>query len=138
MNSRFFKYISILFIMCASGYANAYGYGSTSTYSSVTWSFSHNINGLSSMCNQLRVDLTGDIFNSKSMIVYGALNCPALNSGYPATGSAYFSDGGSFNMNLTLGNGFVISCGRVYNFSGSCNIYNSSGQIAGTGYANFN
>lgn len=117
-------------LLLAAGQSVAVTQGATTTFAGVTWATSTQVSGLSA-CTQLYVDISGDVANSKSFIAYGALNCPALNGGYAATGVGYIGTNGSFNMTLTIGAGNQIACTNLAGFSGTCSVYGPSGNYLG-------
>ena len=118
--------------------SNAQTFGSASTYSGLTWSVSTSIPDLF-YCNQLLLDATGDFYNSTNYVVYGALNCPALGSGYASSGNAYFGIDGSFNMTVSIGVGVKLVCVNLSGatLGGSCAIFNALGAQLGTAFVSF-
>ena len=113
--------------------AQAIGVGVTNTYTNVVWSVSTTVPQLAG-CNELKVDATGDLNNSKSMSIYGVQNCLALGGAYPVFGTAYFADNGTFTMNLFLGAGFVLQCFNWTGLNGRCQ-YLTAGTGASLGTA---
>lgn len=82
-------------------------------------------------CTEIRADATGDASRSTNIVLYGVMNCPAIDSGFAMTGSAYVGVDGTFNMAFNFGVLFV-SCTRMQGASGSCNIVDANGVSVGT------
>ena len=82
----------------------------------------------------MRLDGSGNLAASTSLLVYGAINCPAIGIGYSATGSGFIDVNGLFNMSLTFGPGIQLICARLsqVTLSGVCSVINSSGTQIGT------
>lgn len=116
--------------------SNASTFGSTSTYSNILWTMSTSVSGFN-LCNELRLDGSGDMANSNSFVISGALNCPAIGGAYGAVGSLYMSTDGTFNMNLLLGAGYALQCVRMIGLSGMCVFSNAAGVQLGTGLLSF-
>jgi hypothetical protein len=109
----------------------------TTTYGGLVWSLSTSVSGLP-QCPQVFLDLTGDLVNSSRLSMYGTLNCPASNSSYAITGSAYFGANGTLNMNAMIGGFWQLNCANMVGFQGSCTIQNGSGVILGTAFLRLN
>lgn len=61
--------------------AHAFGVSPAVVYSNLNWNFSSSVAGLSA-CNNMRLDGTGNLAASTSLIAYGAINCSTF--GYSA------------------------------------------------------
>ena len=118
-------------------FAGASTRGTPSTISNVVWSAAWApATSTFATCTQLRVDTTGDMTNSNTLVVYGSFSCNAnANTAartMGATGSAYFSPDGQFNMTLVFGNGTALQCLRWGSLSGTCQVTDSAGSVTGT------
>jgi hypothetical protein len=107
--------------------ANSLYLGNANTFVDLIW----NVSGPASQgCTQIIADATGNPVQGNKLIIYGVLNCPALNGGYPFTGTAYVGTDATFTMVLNMGT-LVISCARMIGPNGNCRVYNASGADIG-------
>ena len=113
--------------------AQAAPLGNTGTYTNIVWSVATSVPELA-RCNELKVDITGDLNNGTNYSVYGNLNCAASNTSYPVSGSASFLNNGTFTMNLFLSSGTVLQCFNLNGLSGTCR-YVTTGTNAVLGTA---
>ena len=117
--------------------AQAAPLGNTGTYTNIVWSVSTTVPQFSG-CNELRVDVTGDLNNSSNSSVYGGLNCVASNTAYPVSGVASFLTNGTFAMNLFLSSGTVLQCFNLNGLSGTCRYVNTgTNTVLGTATLTF-
>lgn len=125
--------IAIALSVFLSQYAFAFGVNPAIVYSNLNWNFSSAVGGLST-CNNMRLDGSGNLSVSTSLLAYGAINCPAIGIGYAVTGSAFIDNLGMFNMSLTFGPGNQLICARLsqVSLSGVCSVVNASGVQIGT------
>lgn len=133
--NRRFKFLALVGLCAAVGTASALTSGAPQTFSNVAFGFSSTLKSGTidfTVCNELRVDATGDFVNSTKFVVYGVLNCATTATGYTAAGSGYIGFDGSINMAFLLGNGLSVQCPRLVNLSGSCDINNTAGVKVGT------
>jgi hypothetical protein len=117
------------------GVAQAQTLGTAQTYSNIVFSFSTTLKSGSAdytVCNELRVDATGDFVHSTKFVVYGVLNCASSATGYTAAGSGYIGFNGSINMSLLLGTGLYLQCPTLVNLVGNCDINNAAGVKVGS------
>jgi len=112
-----------------SGGANAFGVGTPTTFSKLIWTASFNAAGITG-CNQLIFDATGDLVNSDTLVIAGALNCGTV--GFGMTGSVYLAIDGSLNITMNAAT-YTFYCPRVVGWLGACNIVDASGLLRGTG-----
>lgn len=134
MNGRL-KFLALVGLCSAVSTAGALTSGSPQTYSNVAFGFSTTLKSSTidfTVCNELRVDATGDFINSTKFVVYGVLNCANTATGYTAAGSGYIGFDGTINLAFLLGNGLSLQCPRLVNLSGSCDINNTAGVKVGT------
>lgn len=110
--------------------ALAMNVGPALTYSKLVWTVSLNAPGLIG-CQQLIFDATGDLDNSDTLGLAGALNCQ--NGGYGMTGSLYLAVDGSLNISM-LAAGYSIVCPRVFGWFGNCTVVDSAGFQRGVGF----
>ena len=118
--------------------AHAFGVSPALVYSNLNWNFSSTVSGISS-CNNMRLDGSGNLAVSTSLLAYGAINCPAIGIGYSVTGSAFIDVNGLFNMSLTFGPGNQLICARLsqVTLSGVCSVLNASGAQVGTAFIGY-
>ena len=117
--------------------ARAAPFGNTGTYTNVVWSVSTSVPE-PARCNELRVDATGDLNNSSNLSIYGNLNCAVDNTFYPVSGSANFSNNGTFTMNLFLSSGVVLQCFNLPGLSGTCRyVTTETNAVRGTVFLTF-
>ena len=129
------KFLALVSLCGVVGIAGAQTTKAPQTYSNVAFAFSTSLVSPTidfTVCNELRVDATGDFVNSTKFVVYGVLNCATTGKGYTAAGSGYIGFDGSINMAFLLGNGLSVQCPRLVNLSGSCDINNTAGVKVGT------
>ena len=129
------KFLALVSLCGVVGIAGAQTTGAPQTYSNVAFAFTTALVSPTidfTVCNELRVDATGDFVNSTKFVVYGVLNCATTGKGYTAAGSGYIGFDGSINMAFLLGNGLSVQCPRLVNLSGSCDINNTAGVKVGT------
>jgi len=100
--------------------AQAAPLGNTGTYTNIVWSVSTTVPEFA-RCDELRVDVTGDLNNSSRYSVYGGLNCVDGTS-YPVSGSAGFIKDGTFFMSLFISSGVALQCFNLNGLSGTCRI----------------
>ena len=122
----------LLYVMPTYSYTTS----SAMTYNDITWSVSTS-SPLFTQCNQLRVSLTG-ASNAVAFSSYGGLNCPSNNTSYIMYGTLYIDISGKMNASWNLGIGAKLHCLGLANFSGSCTIYDSNGNVVGSAYLAFN
>lgn len=137
MKYQYFAKLVTLVTLCIPQFLSAQVIGTPVTYNGLTWSASISATGVPSSCNELKVDATGDIVRGVGIVFAGAVNCPALNGSYVATGGGYLSVYGRLNMAITFGNGYMIVCTDMNALSGSCSVVSNSGQQVGTAYLQF-
>lgn len=113
-----------------SGWASAFGVGTPTTFSKLIWTASFNATGITG-CNQLIFDATGDLTNSDTLVIAGALNCGSIG-GFGMTGSVYLGIDGSLNITMSAAT-YTFYCPRVVGWIGSCTIVDAVGSIRGTG-----
>lgn len=130
MKSVFQASILCFFALFTQG-ASSFSTGFTNTYVNLGWTFSAPGTSYAS-CNQIVADAVGDLTNGTRVVVYGTLNCPALNGGLPLTGVAYVGTDGTFNLTLNVGTLATISCNRLTRLTGPCAITSSSGASLGS------
>lgn len=110
--------------------APAMNVGPAMTYSKLVWTVSLSAPALVG-CQQLIFDATGDLVNSDTLGLAGALNC--YNGGYGMTGSLYMAIDGSLNISMVSA-GYSIVCPRVVGWFGNCTVFDSAGVQRGTGF----
>lgn len=137
MNHRlkFMGLAALAACMGGTGLVHAQTLSTAQTYANLVFSFSSSLKSGSNdytVCNELRVDATGDFVNSTKFLVYGALNCPSTATAYTAAGSGYFGFDASVNMAFLLGSGLTLQCPRLVGLAGTCNLNNTAGVTVGT------
>jgi len=99
----------------------------SNTFVGLVW----NLSGPAAIgCSQILADATGDASRSKTIVIYGAMNCPSLGGGVPMIGSAYVGTDGRFNFSFNFGLVLVV-CPNLVGASGACTAFNSSGANLG-------
>lgn len=126
-----------IFLTCIPHFVSAQVIGTPSSYNGLTWSASISATGVPSACNELKVDGIADLVRGGAIFLSGAVNCPALNGSYVATGGGYISTIGKLNLSITFGNGYMFVCNDMNALSGSCTVVSNSGLQVGTAYLQF-
>ena len=130
------KCVAVL-LTCIPHFAFAQVIGTPSSYNGLTWSAAISATGVPSACNELKVDGVADLVRGGAIFLSGAVNCPALNGSYVATGGGYISTIGKLNLSITFGNGYMFVCNDMNALSGSCTVVSNSGLQVGTAYLQF-
>jgi hypothetical protein len=111
------------------GAAQAFNVGAPQTFSKLTWSAGWTAPAFIG-CGLLVFDATGDLINSDTLVLAGALNCPG--GAYGMSGSLYLANDSSLNITMVIG-GHTVSCPRVFGWVGTCNVYDAAGFLRGSG-----
>jgi hypothetical protein len=125
------KRILLCVLVFLSTSAAAFGYGTTTTYSDISWFFSSNASPFSfNSCDNMLLDATGDWTNSDKFILYGYISCP--NTTFIVTGSGYRNNLGGLSFVIYSG-GDVLRCDLLSTLSGTCTVLDiASNTVAGS------
>jgi len=115
------------------GAVSAHAQSPTSTYRGLSWNFTANQTAFNG-CSLLFLDATGVPGSSVYYSLYGQLFCPSFGGSYNSHGSGFFDQFNQFNIMITLGTGYKLTCAlNGSSFSSSnCAITDNLGNRTGT------
>ncbi len=135
---RSFRQLALIAALCSAAALNAQTLGNASTFTGLTWTFASGTPGLDG-CTLMVLDVTGDVGASNNYSAYGQVVCPGLGGSYASSGNAYFDSFGNFHMTVSVGLTYQLACDNLSSasLSGSCPIYDYSGNQVGSAFVSF-